>query len=84
MRINVNLFKNKHKNADNHPDYRGNGKNLEGELYKIAAWAKLDRNGNTYLSCVIEPDTYAQEQQEQAQSIDPNTETVKEKDDLPF
>ena len=44
------IFKNKNKKADNHPDYTGNFKGLDGTMYNAALWVKKDKNGNSYFS----------------------------------
>ena len=46
------LFKNKYKTTDKHPDYRGEGKDLEGNPIEVAAWLKESANGK-FMSCKI-------------------------------
>lgn len=89
MKINVNLFKNNRKQHDNHPDYRGDGKDADGNPYRISAWAKKTRTGDTYLSCSIEPDTYHRDNT--ASQPDPTRSTPHHakmagtgSDDMPF
>lgn len=45
------LFKNTKKEKENQPDYQGDGADLSGQLIRIAAWKKTDKNGNLWLSC---------------------------------
>lgn len=59
MKINLNLFKNNRKKKENHPDWQGNGRDADGNPYRIAAWEKQTRNGDMYLSCSVSPDMYA-------------------------
>jgi hypothetical protein len=54
------LFKNKFKESDKHPDYKGDGMDLAGNKVSVAAWLKKDKNGNTFMSGKIE---HAREQQ---------------------
>ena len=49
------LFKNKFKESDKHPDYKGDGMDLEGNALSVAAWLKEDKNGNKFMSCKMEP-----------------------------
>jgi hypothetical protein len=55
MNANFNLFKNNKKTSSNSPDMRGNGKDDQGNELDIAAWTKLDKNGNRYLSVKVSP-----------------------------
>jgi uncharacterized protein (DUF736 family) len=59
------LFKNKFKESDKHPDYKGDGMDLAGNKVSVAAWLKKDKNGNSFMSCKIE---HAREQQGAAQA----------------
>jgi hypothetical protein len=54
------LFKNKKKEKDNQPDYTGSGASLSGEVIRIAAWKKKDKNGDLWLSCKISADKPAE------------------------
>jgi hypothetical protein len=44
------LFKNLDKNKDNHPDYKGDGKDLDGNPIWVNAWLKKSAKG-TFMSC---------------------------------
>lgn len=48
------LFKNTRKSADNHPDYTGNGMDLEGNKIDVAAWLKKSAKGS-FMSCTLKP-----------------------------
>jgi len=48
-----NLFKNKDKKEDKHPDYKGEGKDLDGNVISVAAWLN-DGAAGKYMSCKIE------------------------------
>ena len=44
------LFKNDRKEQDNHPDYKGDGADLEGNPVWVSAWIKKSEKG-TFMSC---------------------------------
>lgn len=44
------IFKNHKKEKENHPDYTGQFKGLDGKLYNAALWVKEDKNGKNYFS----------------------------------
>ncbi len=44
------LFKNEKRTADNQPNYRGEGKDLEGNPIEVAAWLKEGSKGK-FMSC---------------------------------
>lgn len=46
------LFKNERKTADNQPAYTG-VVNVEGKLWRLAAWLKTARSGKTYMSLSV-------------------------------
>ena len=46
------LFKNQYKDADNKPDYKGDGKDLDGNVIEVAAWLKEGANGK-FMSCTF-------------------------------
>lgn len=48
------LFKNDRKTKDSHPDYRGDGVNLDGALCWISAWIKKGAKG-TFMSLSVQP-----------------------------
>jgi len=48
------LFRNEHKKAGNHPDYKGEGKDLDGKPIEVAAWTKKGAKGD-FLSCTFKP-----------------------------
>lgn len=49
---NFNIFKNKEKKADNHPDYIISFKNNSGEWEEWGAcWLKKKDDGETFMSC---------------------------------
>lgn len=81
------LFRNIRKTADNQPDMTGKGK-VGGKEWKIAAWAKTDRNGNQYFSLSFsDPNERGQRRQEPPQRApEPQQEDFKDDDikDLPF
>lgn len=49
------LFKNDRKERDSHPDYAGNGVNLDGTPCWINAWLKETRDGKKFFSISIKP-----------------------------
>lgn len=44
------IFKNDYKKQDNHPDYRGKGKDLQGNYFEISLWVKKTRDGKPFFS----------------------------------
>lgn len=48
------LFKNTFKEKDTQPDYKGDGKDLDGNDIEISAWLKDGKNGK-FMSCKISP-----------------------------
>ena len=47
------LFKNDKKEKDTQPDYRGEGKDLDGNDIRVSAWIKEGKKGK-FMSCKIE------------------------------
>jgi len=39
------LFKNDRKESDNHPDYKGDGADIDGNPIWVSAWIKEGKNG---------------------------------------
>lgn len=48
------LFTNTYKDKDTQPDYKGRGEYPDGKPFDIAGWIKKDKNGNDYISFVIQ------------------------------
>jgi|SRR5215831_9349660 len=46
------LFKNKRKQTDNHPDYKGTI-DVDGQEYWLSAWIKKSKAGETYMSLAV-------------------------------
>jgi hypothetical protein len=65
------LFKNDRKESDRHPDYKGNGMYIDGQLVSVAAWLKTDKNGNKFMSCKIEPAQRQDHQRERPADVRP-------------
>ena len=53
------LFRNDKGDNASRPDYRGEGKDLDGNPIEVAAWLKDGANGR-YMSCSIKPATARQ------------------------
>ena len=47
------LFKNDRKEKDTHPDYKGDGKDLDGNPVWISAWLK-DGSKGKFMSCTMQ------------------------------
>ena len=47
------LFKNDRKEKDTHPDYKGDGKDLDGNPVWVLAWLK-DGSKGKFMSCTLE------------------------------
>ena len=69
------IFKNEHKKADNHPDYKGNI-NVDGKEKEIALWVK-EKNGKKYFSASIS-NPYIKEHTKEPENLN------KDDSDLPF
>tara|TARA_Y100001963_G_scaffold107873_1_gene149132 strand:+ start:465 stop:731 length:267 start_codon:yes stop_codon:yes gene_type:complete len=74
------IFKNKFKQDDRHPDYKGKGK-VEGKMKDASIWKNRDKNGDIYLKLKLEkeyvkPDANA--------SSTPPPKFEKNPDDIPF
>jgi uncharacterized protein (DUF736 family) len=48
------LFRNKDKQDDRHPDYKGNI-NVGGEEFWISSWLKTSKAGEKYMSLSVQP-----------------------------
>jgi len=48
------LFKNQNKQKETHPDYSGDGKDLDGNEIYVSAWLKDGKNGK-FMSCSFKP-----------------------------
>lgn len=47
------LFKNDRKEKDSHPDYKGDGVDLDGNPVWVSAWLKKGAKG-TFMSCQLQ------------------------------
>lgn len=56
------LFKNDKKGNDKAPDYRGEGKDTEGNPIEVAAWLQ-DGSKGKFMSCTFKPKRAAQSRQ---------------------
>jgi uncharacterized protein (DUF736 family) len=63
MELSFLVFPNKTKKSDKAPDMRGDVE-IDGAKHQVAAWTKLDKNGNKYLAFKISPDTYVKPEAE--------------------
>ena len=48
------LWKNDRKESDNHPDYKGQGKDLDGNDVWVSSWIKTTENGGKFMSCSMQ------------------------------
>lgn len=69
----VTIFKNKHKKAENQPDYKGQV-NIDGEIKEIALWVKEGKSEKFFSGKISEK----REKQE------PKKDSMYENNDLPF
>lgn len=76
------LFKNDRKEKDTHPDYKGDGKDLDGNDVWVSAWIKEGAKGK-FMSCSIQRKD-AQGQQKPAQQATPAPNFSDMDDDIPF
>lgn len=49
------LFKNKSKNTDKHPDYRGTYTDGHGNEFWLSAWIKESKSGEKFMSLSTQP-----------------------------
>jgi len=47
------LFKNKYKEKDSHPDYKGSFEDASGEEKDLAAWLRTGKSGQKFLSVKV-------------------------------
>lgn len=75
------LFRNDKRGNDKRPDYRGTGKDMDGNDIEVAAWERKGGRG-PFLSCTIKP----KEQQQKPAKPEgkPFAEGAEDLDDLPF
>ncbi len=59
------LFKNLYKAADNHPDYRGDGLDMNGEPVWVSAWIREGAKGK-FMSCSMQHKNKDQPKQKKA------------------
>lgn len=50
------MFKNKFKNSDKHPDYKGEAVTPDGEKVQVAGWIQVDKTGEHFLSLKLQPE----------------------------
>jgi len=75
------LFKNKYKEKDNQPDYKGKFTDLDGNAMDISAWLKDGRNGK-YLSLSIQKEWIKPESKDDGR---PTPKPIGDfDDDIPF
>ena len=73
------LFKNGRKEKDSHPDMRGDA-NIDGTMYEVAAWTKITKGGDKFLSLAIKPkDADRPKPANKRDAVKPNSD-----DDVPF
>jgi hypothetical protein len=72
------LFKNDKKTKDNHPDYKGDGKDLDGNPIWVNAWLKESSRGK-FMSCAF---TLKSASQPRSKSVG-NGRTQQDDDDTP-
>lgn len=79
------LFKNDRKEKDTHPDYRGDGKDLDGNDVWVSAWIKEGSKGK-FMSCSIQRKDASQSQPQRQETPQPrpapNFSDID--DDIPF
>ena len=73
------LFKNHNKEAENHPDYRGDGMDMNGEPVWVSAWIKEGAKGK-FMSCSMQ---HKNKDQPKKKKADPGDLSDME-DSIPF
>ena len=74
------LFKNDKKESDNHPDYKGQGKDLDGNEIWVSAWIKQPVGGGKFMSCSMQ----LKAQQPAETKPGANVPESEYEDDIPF
>ena len=74
------LFKNDRKEKDSHPDYKGDGQDLEGNPIWVSAWLKDGKNGK-FMSCSM---THKEQQGGSASAGTNKGSSFQDDSDLPF
>ena len=66
------LFKNNYKEKENQPDMKGDAM-FNGKPVELAAWTRVDKNGNKYLSLKIQDkqEQYAKGMDQARQAAEP-------------
>ena len=77
------LFKNDRKTADNHPDYRGEGKDLQGHSIEVAAWLKQGTKGK-FMSCSFKPARVREDHDQPAPEPRKQQNEDMDNDSIPF
>lgn len=80
----LSLFKNDRKEKDSHPDYKGDGLDLNGNAVWVSAWIKEGSKGK-FLSLSLQPKEHrpaAPAPRQAAQQQSPNFADID--DDIPF
>ena len=71
------LFKNKYKEKDSQPDYKGDI-NVDGKELEIAAWIKTSKAGNKFMSLSVSEPYEERQQPKKSGSITPISSSVEE------
>ena len=75
----LSLFKNDRKTQDNHPDYRGDGMDLEGRPVWVSAWLKEGAKGKFFSMSLKYKDAQPDAAPKQGASLPPDFD-----DSVPF
>jgi hypothetical protein len=75
------LFKNDKGGNDKRPDYRGDGKDMQGKDIEVAAWLREGTKGK-YMSCSFKAKASSPQPQRQQPARDGGASDMD--DDLPF
>jgi uncharacterized protein (DUF736 family) len=73
------LFKNKDKETDKHPDYKGKI-NVNGKDFYVSAWIKTSKGGDKFMSLAVREPMHGH----QATKPQPKEDILGIKDDLPW
>jgi len=78
------IFKNDHKKQDSHPDYRGKGKDLQGNDIEISMWVKKSKDGKSFFSFQIQEPYDKGSIPKQGNGLPKSQEFENRDDSLPF
>lgn len=78
------IFKNTYKQKETHPDYRGEIKTPNGELFEVSLWVKEGQKGKFFSVSVQEPYKKPDGNKSKPTEAPPAPEPTDDENDIPF